>query len=395
MAMELYQGARRANRSGGLVQLAGDLGLASAFSFWAWIFWGFTRPTFTTPQHLYSVETIITGLLLAAFTLTLALCSAVVMPALMAAIFPHTAAAQYLQEIRRSAWGFWLLAVSCGLLAVFSFYILNNWWLARMAEPQPDGSVLVDLWMVRAMALMTFIFFVIVPSWAANYGTPVIWLTEVQQAHQVERLKMVHKQQLAIAKAGYRRAMSIMRAGLDTATVEQRTYVADMVVGMHQAEQAMMIDIANTIGDDLRLEQALPTYDDPAITDNYRQLHHLLVNGTPVLRDDFRDEQSHEDSRLQSSIPRETRPGIDRADLSMPSSEEDDSEDATSQITFSTFDMLAAELPTPFMAKDVQTAMKWSDIRQAQREIKVWKQRGWAEEVRLGRYRITEKGRAG
>lgn len=292
MAMDMYQGARRANRSGGLVQLAGDLGLASAFSFWAWIFWGFVRPTFTTPQHLYSVETIITGLLLAAFTLTLALCSAVVMPALMAAIFPHTAAAQYLQEIRRSAWGFWLLAVSCGLLAVFSFYILNNWWFARMVEPQPDGSAIVDLWLVRAMALMTFIFFVIVPSWAANYGTPVIWLTEVQQAHQVERLKMVHKQQLAIAKAGYRRAMSIMRAGLDTATAEQRTYVADMLVGMHRAEQSMMIDIANTIGDDLRLEQALPTYNDPAISDNYRQLHHLIVSGTPVIVDDAANQAS-------------------------------------------------------------------------------------------------------
>lgn len=292
MAMDLYQGVRRANRSGGLVQIAGDLGLASAFFFWAWIFWGFIRPVYTNAQNQYSIEAIITGVLLTAFTLTLALCCAVVMPALMAAIFPHTAAAQYLQEIRRSAWGFWLLAVSCGLLAVFSFYILNNWWFARMAEPQPDGTFLADLWLVRAMALMTFIFFVIVPSWASNYGTPVIWLTEVQQAHQVERLKMVHKQQLAIAKAGYRRAMSIMRAGLDTATVEQRTYVADMLVGMHQAEHAMMLDIAGTIGDDLRLEQALPTYTDPAITDNYRQLHHLIVTGTPVIVNDASNQVS-------------------------------------------------------------------------------------------------------
>lgn len=286
MAMDLYQRTRLANRSGGLVQVAGDLGLAAAFCFWAWIFWGFVRPIYTNAQNQATVETIITGLLLTAFTLTLALCCAVVMPALVAAIFPHTAAAQYLQEIRRSAWGFWLLASSCGLLAVFSLYILYHWWLARMATPLPDGSYAVDRVMVAALSAMTFIFFVIVPSWAANYGTPVIWLTEVQQAHQVERLKMVHKQQIALAKASYRRALNILKAGLDSATAEQSAYAADVLIGLHQADRSLMLDIVDTIADDARIESALPAYDDPAILHGYSRLRALLVDGTAALRDD-------------------------------------------------------------------------------------------------------------
>lgn len=385
---EAYQAGRQANRSGGLVALASDVSLAAAAVFWAWILWGFVRPEFDrTPEGL------ITGALLVALTLTLALCCAFVMPALAAAIFPHTAAAQYLQEIRRSAWGFWLLAGSFGVLAFFSIYVQWNWWAARTGVPQPDGSLLYDRTMVGALTAMTFVFFVVVPSWATNYGAPVLWLTEVQQAHQVERLKMVHTQQLAIAKASYRRALAIIRAGLDSATVEQRGYVADVLIGMHQAEHSLMLNIAETLETDAQLEQALPTYDDPAIVDNYGRLRQLLISGTPVRNE---PDTAHVNSRLQSSISREVDPGIDRPAPSMPPDVADDDDDApvSSQITFSTFDMLAAQLPTPFTAKDVQTAMQWGDVRQAQREIKAWKQRGWAEDVRLGRYRITEKGRA-
>lgn len=287
-----YKEARAFNRKGGLVQAAGDLGLLAAFCFWGWVLWGFVKPQFTDATHALTLESAITGAFLAGFAIVLALCCAFVMPALCAAIFPHTAAAQYLQEIRRSAWGFWLLSGSCLLLLLFTLYILDAWWTARLAVTLPDGSRDVDLLLVRALTVMTTIFFVVVPSWATNYGSPVLWLAEVQQAHQVEKLKLQHKQDIALAKAAYRRALNILKAGLDSATVEQREYVSGVLLGLHQAERALMLDIAGTIDEDARLERALPTYDDPAITQRYDELHHALVAGTPVVRNDARSDAS-------------------------------------------------------------------------------------------------------
>jgi len=281
-----YQQARRTNRSGGLVQAAGDLGLLAAFCFWAWVLWGFIKPQFTTAQAGVTPESLITGAFLAAFAIILALCCAVVMPALCAAIFPHTAAAQYLQEIRRSAWGFWLLATSCAILVIFTIYILLIWWRARLSIPDPSGLVLTNENLARALTTMTTIFFVVVPSWAANYGSPILWLTEVQQAHQVAKLKLTHQQDIAMAKAAYRRALNILKMGLDNATIEQREYVAKTLIGLHQAERSLMLDIASTLNEDARLEEALPAYDDPGIVRRYGEIHEALVMGTPALHED-------------------------------------------------------------------------------------------------------------
>jgi len=305
-----YRQARHANRSGGLVQFAGDLGLAAAFCFWAWVLWGFVKPSFTSPQNTATLESLVTGGFLAAFALILALCCAVVMPALCAAIFPHTAAAQYLQEVRRSAWGFWLLGGSCLLLVGFTLYILVNWWRGRVGVIDPaTGPITADEMLVYALTAMTTIFFVVVPAWSSNYGTPIIWLTEVQQSHQVERLKMTHKQDIALAKASYRRALNILKAGLDSATAEQREYVAGMLIGLHEAERALMLDIADTLDEDARLEHALPSYNDPLVTQRYGEIRAALVNGTPVLRGEVVDENQAPEALIPRSAPRRPAAG--------------------------------------------------------------------------------------
>src|SRR5690242_16001081 len=104
--IDTYQRARQLNKSGGLAQLAGDSGLLAAFCFWAWVYWGFIQPSFTSPQNTFTIGAVVSGVFLAGFTIILAFCSAVVQPALHAALFPNTVAAQYLHKLRRSTWGF-------------------------------------------------------------------------------------------------------------------------------------------------------------------------------------------------------------------------------------------------------------------------------------------------
>lgn len=83
---------------------------------------------------------------------------------------------------------------------------------------------------------------------------------------------------------------------------------------------------------------------------------------------------AHVNARLQSSIPREDQPGPIRQ-----------SRAESDQV----YEAIARALPDIFTAGDASARMQWQDKRPAQRVIRAWLDDGRAEEVRLGRYRLT------
>lgn len=268
-AKDTYKRARRANASGGLTQIAGDLGLVTAFCFWAWVFWGFIQPTNGTDP--------IGALFLGLLTLFLAGCMAIVQPALVAATLPNTAAAMYLQKLRRETWGFQSIVVSAMLLSGFSLYVLLFWWSGRLAVSTPEVTVSgAGPVLTGGFTAVTFIFFVIVPAWATNYGTPVLWLAEVQQTQQVKKLEIMHASDLMILKN--RLLFAEQRAAVSYANLlpgeqeEVRLVLQGLFMGIADSQRA----IARCAGVSADVERAMGILDDDDIIDAMTEVAELL-----------------------------------------------------------------------------------------------------------------------
>jgi hypothetical protein len=267
MALDLYHDYRRANASGGIVRLAGDLGLGAAFAFWLWVHWSFIGPSFTSATHQYDLPSVLSGAMLAAFAVTLALCNAVVQPALHSAIFPNTAAAQLLQDVRRQTWGWVAILAANVVLYVFSGYILWHWWAGRIGAAAAQVGSPPDPFLTWLYVLVTLVFFVVVPAWATNYGSPVVWLAEVQQAQQVRKLKLLFAAELATLEAAYYRAKNVFALGLANASMEDRAEAVGIMRGIFQAQNDSLQQIAAQIDTISGVKRRVPLLGDQAVTD--------------------------------------------------------------------------------------------------------------------------------
>ena len=372
-------------RSGGrnVIAVASDFGVWAGGFFWVWVFFNLIGPTWPA-----TVGDIPRTVLETALTLLLGSCMAFVTPALWSSVLPGTSAGMLLQSAQRRTLGFVALLAASLFLAYLSFQVIQSWWSSRPA--------VVESGLVNALTLTSLIFFVLVPALAWSWSTPAAWLHEIEQDHKVRQLRMAQETELALAKAGYSRALMIMSAGLDNATMQQREYVAGVVMAIHRGRNEQLRQVAGHLQALTGVEASLAWRDDQlidqleqvrtAITSNEQAINEEAVRyyeqppapvGVPVRgdsRDSVADESAHVRMASQSSIPRESD-GAQRS-----ATQHDDA-----------LRIVRAQLGTTvWTKKDIAAVLKVEE-RTAQETIAAWRAAGAiAETGRLGRYTLTE-----
>jgi hypothetical protein len=138
---------------------------------------------------------------------------------------------------------------------------------------------------VNLQTLATLVMGIIVPAWAWSWSSPQLWLIEVQQSQAVRRLRLAQQTEILLYKEAYLRALTIMRAGLDTATAEQRGYVGGVLVALHRAQAENMQTIAGTLRDMSGVEARLP-YGDTALAENLSYVARAIESDVPVIEGD-------------------------------------------------------------------------------------------------------------
>lgn len=367
------------NRS--IMQVAADACAAASILFWNWVMWSLIEP-----QWPATINDIPLSLMSALLSIVLALCWALVLPVLCAAVFPNTAAGMLLQEYQREAWGFMLMAAAAIFLFYQSYFIISIWWTSRTAVAESG--------LVSIFTIATMIFFVLVPAWTWHQSSPAQWIAEVQQAHAVRKLREAHKAELLMARAAYLRVVAILRRGLDVATIDQRQYAAGVMTALHQAQSTAIGEIAASLQE---LGAASWVGEDGLGQDYVKKLNQTtdLLFRAQDEPDEFTPEPDHVDSQLQSSqalaAPEtahvDSRPGSSKPAQDQGAQRSTTQRDAASRREA---EIVRARVQDGvFTKKEVAKILKVEE-RTAQESIAQWTAMGLISQVRLGRHSFTE-----
>lgn len=260
--MNQFSDTMQKGREGGFLRLACDVGLI--LSMVLWVFAQLSLMQLAPPSG--AVADVALAVLRGSVGIVLALGCAIVLPALLAMITPLTPAGMMLQETRRSTWGFAVMIAAAGFLGWYSYQIVTAFWAASLKDPA----------LAPMQSMATLIIAVVVPALAFSWSSPLAWLAEVQQAHQVKRLKMAHEAELASMKAAYMRAVDKLRVGLANLTMQERREVAGILIGMQRAQNDALNAISGTFRTLAGAELAVPTTTDAQLVSRYGELADML-----------------------------------------------------------------------------------------------------------------------
>ncbi len=228
-----------------------DLGVLGAGVFWLYVHCALLIP-WDSPFPTNAFGMFRMGLLVM-LTLLLSMSQSLVVPALLAQVLPSTKAGMYLLEFQWKTLGFVLLLGVTGFLCWTSIDMLRAFYAAQ-ASVALSGRV----WMYT---ILTFSVTAIIPALVWSASSPGHWFAEVTMSQEVERMRRDHQADLLLAEAAVVRAYAIMAAGLDQATVEQRSYVADVVRAMHTAHDQRTQKVVKLLGELVQMDVAIPDND--------------------------------------------------------------------------------------------------------------------------------------
>jgi hypothetical protein len=154
--------------------------LGCAFAFWGVAFWQLLAPP--ALLSLLSIQAAV-----------LALVYALATPLLWSMLVPSTPAGQMLQKTQWRTFGF-------GAIVAAAFYLSyqGEWMIELWLNSQPGVA---ENGMARSLAFSLTIAFILIPALAWTQLTPERWLQQIQQAHQVKRLEIQQRSELAIIRA--------------------------------------------------------------------------------------------------------------------------------------------------------------------------------------------------
>ena len=236
--------------------------LLTSFCFWLLILGQVIQPVPAWPVAPAALPTMAIEVLL---TITLALSSTLVTPIFWSALFPNTMAAQLLQELRRTTWGFYVIAGSLVLLVVFAFAVAFAFLYQRPVALMDGRTVLLgeaDLPFVVLLTLIMLIFFVAVPAWTWNQLTPLDWALEGKQSFLVRRLRVQHDADIAIMKTTLLRMQQQAAVGIANLMPAER---AELVAAQHALFRGMddtLRAIAGAFHDATGAEIVFPEFED-------------------------------------------------------------------------------------------------------------------------------------
>jgi hypothetical protein len=347
--------------------------IALVFLFAGFAFWGVTFWQLLSPPSLLSLLSIQAAVLALAFALAA--------PLLLSMLVPTTPAGQLLQKTQWATIGFYVILASALFLVYQAEQMIEIWLYA-----QPG---VVEGHFERRLAIVLVIAFVVVPALAWIQLTPERWVAAVQQAHQVRKLEMQQRGELAIIKASLIRAEMLAARGWANLLPLEQAEAITTLRGLLMGSADSMRSVVKTLGLDAELSRSIMGDDEIADQLDYvTQSIDVLPEITPIAR-------VSTIAAVNPPAPGTSAPAAAHVDARPQSSEARDAESDTDVLSQaesdSVYHAIARALPPVFTAADVATRMQWTDKRSAQRVIRAWLAYGRAHEVRLGRYCLTER----
>jgi hypothetical protein len=202
------------------IATAGMIGLYASIPFWIYIQWLLLAPGAPDPAtgQAPSWAAYLGWGVLAAL---IGLVTAVALPASFALAAPSNAAGQYLQKSQVKTVGFWVHVVTTALFCVYAFGVLYATWEARM-RPQGYSERFI---IIQALFLCGL--FIVLPAASWAMATPQQWGVQIEAWMAIERLKLAHYYELAMAQAQFAQALDVFVNRLFSATPRELHFAFD------------------------------------------------------------------------------------------------------------------------------------------------------------------------
>jgi hypothetical protein len=253
-----YRQMRRATVARSALDVIAMIFLGCGFAFWGVAFWQLLAPP--AILSLLSIQAAV-----------LALVYSLAAPLLLSMLVPTTPAGQLLQKTQWRTIGFPVI-IGCALFLTYQAWSLIELWLSAqqgVAEGHFEGP----------LALSLTIAFVVVPALAWVQLTPERWVQQIQQAHQVKKLEIQQRGELAILKASLLRAKLLAARGWADLLPEERFEAIGSTRGLLMSIGDTQRDIVRTLGMSAELERDI--VGDREVADHIDYVAHALDVSPP------------------------------------------------------------------------------------------------------------------
>lgn len=254
-----YHQLKRATVARSVLDVIAIIFLACAFAFWFVAFWQLLTPP--ALLSLWSIQAVV-----------LALVYALATPLLWSALVPTTPAGQLLQKTQWRTIGFYAIIGAAGYLSYQAEWMIELW-----LSYQPG---IAEAGMARSLAFSLAIAFILIPALAWVQLTPERWLQQIQQAHQVRRLELQQRGELAIIKAKLLWAEQRCAVSFARLLPAEQQEVIGTIRGLFMGIADTQRDIARTLGIDAELTRNM--MDDPQIADALDYVAQQLLPGDTI-----------------------------------------------------------------------------------------------------------------
>jgi len=288
-----YRQLQRATVARSALDVIAIIFLLAGFAFWGVTFW-----QLLTPPAILSLLSIQAAVLAVAFSLAA--------PLLLSMLVPTTPAGQLLQKTQWATVGFYVILAAALFLIYQAEQLIELWLYAQPA--------IAEVRYERRLAIVLVIAFVVVPALAWVQLTPERWAQQVAQAHQVKKLEIQQRGELAIIKASLIRAeMLAARGWANLLPLEQAEAIATLR-GLLMGSADSMRSVVKTLGLDAELSRSIMGDDEIADQLDYvTQSIDVLPEITPRSMAAHNDDRATGPSeRAKAPIDAHTKPHSDR-----------------------------------------------------------------------------------
>lgn len=287
---------RRATVARSALDVIAMVFIGCAFCFWGVVFWQLLTPP--APLSLGTVS-----------VLVLTVVYSLAAPLLLSMLVPTTPAGQMLQKTQWATVGFPVIVAAALFLCWQGYTLISAWFSAQGQIERTTGlPILVATNQVTPMAISLTIAFILIPALAWIQVSPQMWMQQIQQAHQVKKLEMQQRGELAIIKASILSAERKALLGWANLLPLEQQEVMQTIRGLIMAQSDTQRDIVRTLGLGAELERDI--MDDREIADRMDYVAQR-INVLPDVVS--REAPEQEIVRMRDLPPPESQRVIDQA----------------------------------------------------------------------------------
>lgn len=238
-----YRQLQRATVARSALDVIALIFLGCGFAFWGVAFWQLLSPP--ALLSLLSIQVVV-----------LALVYSLAAPLLWSALVPSTPAGQLLQKTQWRTFGFAAIVGAAFFLTYQAEGMIETWLWNQPAVKEAGWS--------RGLAISISIAVILIPALAWTQLTPERWLQQIQQAHQVKKLELQQRGELAIIKASMVRAETLAAIGWANLLPLEKEEAIGTLRGLLMGSADSMRSVVRTLEVDARLTRDILSDDEIA-----------------------------------------------------------------------------------------------------------------------------------